>query len=177
MDAFAVSVSDGMCYKNLKRKQALMIAFTFGFFQAAMPTAGYFAGRFFSEYISTYDHWVALILLSVIGVSMAVEGIREIRHPHLCNPNKVFSLRMMLMQGVATSIDALAVGISLAVLNTDIVPAAAFIGLVTFVFCYCGVLLGKRFGAILESNSKILGGAILVVIGVKIFIEHMTTGG
>ena len=173
MDAFAVSVTNGMCYRHLGKKQAVATSVTFGVFQAGMTAIGYFAGRFMSEAIARFDHWIALILLGAIGGSMLFEAVREIRHPHLCDPNKDFSLRVLLIQGVATSIDALAVGIGLAVLQTDIWQAAALIGLITLLVSYLGCLLGKKFGEWLGSSAKILGGFILIIIGVKIFLEHM----
>ena len=113
MDAFAVSLSNGLCYHNFRRSQAALSAVTFGIFQAIMPVIGYFAGRFFSEAISSVDHWIAFILLGLIGGHMLLEAIREIRHPEACAEKRPFTLRILLVQAVATSIDALAVGVSL----------------------------------------------------------------
>ena len=173
MDAFAVSLSNGMCYRNIGRKQMFYTALTFGLFQAGMPIIGYFAGRFFSSAIAFLDHWFALVLLGVIGGNMIVEAIKEIRHPESCGDPKPFTLKVLLVQGVATSIDALAVGISLAVMQTNIVVAASFIGAITFLCCLVGAAIGKRFGARLQHKARILGGVILVGIGLKVFIEHM----
>lgn len=172
MDAFAVSLSNGMCYKDIGKKQAFYTALCFGAFQAGMPVIGYFAGRFFSHAISFLDHWIALVLLGFIGGSMIIESIKEGRGAQQCGAEKAFTLRVLLVQGVATSIDALAVGISLAVMQTNIVLSALFIGVVTFLCCMSGAALGKRFGALLGCRAKIFGGVILVGIGVKIFLEH-----
>ena len=120
MDAFAVSLSNGLCYHNFRRSQAALSAVTFGIFQAIMPVIGYFAGRFFSEAISSVDHWIAFILLGLIGGHMLLEAIREIRHPEACAEKRPFTLRILLVQAVATSIDALAVGVSFAVVDTNL---------------------------------------------------------
>ncbi len=173
MDAFAVSISNGMSYKNFGKKQAVLTALTFGVFQAGMPVIGYFAGTFFSSAISFLDHWIALILLGFIGGNMIIQAIKEIKNPEIFQVRKEFSLRVLLVQGVATSIDALAVGISFSVMQTNIAVAVAFIGVITFVCCLIGAGFGKKFGAILEQKAKIFGGSILVLIGLKIFIEHM----
>lgn len=174
MDAFAVSVSNGMCYRGIGRKEAIITAFTFGVFQALMPVAGYFGGRFFSEAISSLDHWIALILLCFIGGSMVLESFKEMRNQDsdCCCGKKEFTLRVLIVQGIATSIDALAVGISFAVMKTNIVSAAAFIGIITFLCCVFGAALGKRFGLLLGQRAKVFGGLILIGIGVKIFLEH-----
>ena len=173
MDAFAVQLSNGMCYRNFGRRQAVIASFTFGLFQAAMPVIGYFAGYFFSSAISFLDHWIALILLGFIGGSMVWEAVGELRHPEAGCEQKEFTVRVLLVQGVATSIDALAVGISLAVMSFPIVPAAAMIGAVTFVCCLIGALLGKQFGTLLQQKAKIFGGILLILIGLKVFLEHM----
>ena len=173
MDAFAVSVSNGMCYQNYGRGQALACALTFGIFQAAMPVAGYFAGALFEELITSIDHWIALILLEAIGLGMLLEGIKERKDPAGCRNRREFSIRAMLLQGIATSIDALAVGISLAAMKVNLLLSAGCIGLVTFICCSFGGYLGKRFGGLLQQKARILGGAILISIGLKIFIEHL----
>lgn len=174
MDAFAVSLSNGLCYHNFRRNQAVLSAVTFGVFQAAMPVLGYFAGRFFSEAISAVDHWVAFLLLGLIGGHMLAEAAREIRHPESCPEKRPFTLRILLVQGIATSIDALAVGISLAVVSTNIAIAAAMIGAVTCALCLAGAAIGKKCGAFLGQWAKLLGGVILIAIGLKILIEHLT---
>ena len=171
MDAFAVSVSDGMCYPDMPRKRALAIAGAFGLFQGIMPAAGYFAGNAFASLISGFDHWVALILLAAIGGNMIREAVGEMKHPEeeTC---RVFTWKLLLAQAVATSIDALAVGISFAMLSANIFYAASFIAVVTFTLSLIGVVAGRRFGGLLRQKAEIVGGLILIGIGVKIFIEH-----
>ena len=176
MDAFAVSVSNGMCYSNIHKKQVVLTAFTFGAFQAAMPVIGYFIGKTVSGLISFLDHWIALLILGFIGGKMIFEAVRELRHPQETECKR-FTLKILLFQGVATSVDALAVGISFAVISANIVTAALFIGCITFICCLLGALLGKKFGLMLRQKAEIFGGAVLVLIGVKIFLEHILTGG
>lgn len=173
MDAFAVSLSNGLCYQNFRRSQAALSAVTFGAFQAIMPVLGYFAGKFFSKAISSVDHWIAFLLLGLIGGHMLVESIRELRHPESCPEKRPFTTRILLIQAIATSIDALAVGVSLAVVDTSIAAAAAIIGTVTCALCLLGAAIGKKSGAFLGQWAKLLGGAILVAIGLKILIEHL----
>ena len=173
MDAFAVQLSNGMCYRNFGRRQAVIASFTFGLFQAAMPVIGYFAGYFFSSAISFLDHWIALILLGFIGGSMVWEAVGELRHPEAGCEQKEFTVRVLLVQGVATSIDALAVGITFAFLQVAIVPSVAIIGVVTFVLSFVGVAVGHFFGARFEKPATIVGGAVLILIGVKTLLEHL----
>lgn len=173
MDAFAVSLSNGLCYQNFRRSQAVLSAVTFGVFQAAMPVIGYFAGRFFSEAISSIDHWIAFLLLGLIGGHMLVEAVREIRRPENCTEKRPFTLRILLIQGIATSIDALAVGVSFAVVETNIAAAATMIGVITCLLCLIGAAIGNKFGAFLGQWAKLLGGVILIGIGLKILIEHL----
>lgn len=172
MDAFAVSISNGMCYRNFGRKQAVVASFAFGLFQMLMPILGYFAGRSFSSAISSADHWIALLLLAAIGGKMAWDGVHDLREPDACDVTRSFTLRILLLQAIATSIDALAIGISFAVMQVNIVMASAFIGVITFVCCLVGSRLGRRFGLLLGHRAEIFGGVILVAIGLKIFIEH-----
>lgn len=173
MDAFAVSVSNGMCYRGFGKKQVIQTALAFGFFQGLMPMIGYFTGRTFSTAISSFDHWIAVILLGAIGGKMAIDGIRELRNPEACDATRSYSFKILLLQAIATSIDALAVGISFAVMQVNIVLAAGFIGVVTFVCCLFGSLLGHKFGSLLGQRAQVFGGVILVAIGLKIFFEHM----
>ncbi|GKH46680.1 MULTISPECIES: manganese efflux pump MntP family protein [Anaerotruncus] len=173
MDAFAVSISNGMCYRGFGRKQAAAAAFSFGLFQMLMPIIGYLAGRTFSDAISAADHWIALLLLGFIGGKMVFDGVRELRHPEGCSPDHLFTFKVLAVQAVATSIDALAVGVGFAVMQVNIVTAAAFIGVVTFLCCIVGSMLGRQFGLLLGSRAQVLGGVILVGIGLKIFVEHM----
>lgn len=173
MDAFAVSISNGLCMRKIGPKEALRPAFAFGLAQGVMPLLGYVAGQTFSRAISFLDHWVALLLLGAIGGKMIVEAVREMREPEACPSSGVLTLRMLILQAVATSIDALAVGVSLAVMNVNIWLAAGFIACVTFAFSFAGVYIGKKSGVFLKTKAELAGGAILVLIGVKIFAEHM----
>lgn len=171
MDAFAVSIGNALSYK-CEKKQFLLTAFMFGLFQALMPVLGFYGGRLLGSFIQTYDHWVALILLGFIGGKMIIDGIKDARSPEKREEERCLSFRMLLLQAVATSIDALAVGISFAALSVKIYLAAPVIGLTTFGFSVIGSFIGKKAGAILKNAAEITGGAILVLIGVKIFIEH-----
>ncbi len=177
MDAFAVSISNAMCYKNLSPRWALVTSASFGIFQGIMPIIGFFAGRLIGGFIGTFDHWLAFILLGFIGGKMVYEGIRALRHPEACPVDARFTFKTLLVQALATSIDALAVGISFAALSVGIWGAAAVITLTTFVCCLVGSLLGRKFGLLLGDWAQILGGTVLVGIGLKIFIEHMLGGG
>lgn len=173
-DAFAVSVTNGMCSNKVTKKHALITALTFGFFQALMPTLGYVLGNTLADIISRFQHWIALLLLGAIGVNMLSDAIKEWRSPkaQVCTTLNVFRAKNLILQGVATSIDALAAGVSIAVLNINILTSAFFIGVITFLLCTIGVYIGKRFGTILGSRAKLLGGLVLIGIGVKIFIEN-----
>lgn len=173
MDALAVSISNGMCYRGCGRKQAAAAALTFGIFQGLMPVLGYEGGRMFSHAISSLDHWIALALLGVIGGNMVIESVREMGvRPECRGERKFFSLSILLLQGIATSIDALAVGVSFALMRTNIVEASAIIGAVTFVCCLAGGALGNRFGLLLGQRARLLGGLTLIAIGLKIFAQH-----
>ncbi len=173
MDAFAVSVSNGICYRKAGFKEAFNTALTFGVFQALMPLIGYFAGRTVSDAVASIDHWIALIMLSFIGGSMIVGAVKDMKNPKQESCKEYCTTKDLLVQGVATSIDAFAVGISFAVIDTNIFVAVALIGVVTFICCMIGVLVGKSFGAFMKDKAEIFGGCILILIGLKIFIEHM----
>lgn len=172
MDATAVSVSNGICYRKAGGKVVGTYALLFGLFQMGMPIIGYVAGRAFSEMISSLDHWIALILLGIIGGKMIVESIREMRSPESCPAERELTFKMMVMQAVATSIDALAVGISFAVMKVNIITASLAIGVITLLCSLIGTWLGRRFGSILGRAAEIFGGGILIAIGMKIFVEH-----
>lgn len=176
MDAFAVSLSNSMCYRGLPPRQMVVNSLTFGVFQGIMPLLGFFAGRLFAKGIQAVDHWMALILLGLIGGKMLVEGIRAMRDKNKSCPTAVFNGRTLLTQALATSIDALAVGISFAALAVNIWAAVGLIAAITFVCCVAGGLLGKSFGALLGDWAEILGGTILIGIGLKIFVQHMLGG-
>lgn len=170
MDAFAVSVTNGLCCTNLKRAKMLCIAVCFGVFQGLMPTAGFFLGKAFERYIMAADHWIALALLGYIGGKMVFDALTE--KPE----DKEYRLtaKLLLMQGVATSIDALAVGVSFAALpDVRILPAALLIMGVTFALSLIGTGFGAKIGQKLGSHAQLAGGLILIGIGVKIFVEHV----
>ena len=170
MDAFAVSITNGLCCQHLRRSQMLSVAVCFGGFQALMPTIGYFLGKAFEGYISALDHYIALILLGYIGGKMIFDALTGSAEEH----SYALTAKLLLMQGVATSIDALAVGVSFATLpNVQIVPAVLLIGGITFLLSLTGVLIGKKTGQKLGSRAQIVGGLILIGIGIKIFVEHM----
>lgn len=173
-DAFAVSVTNGMCSSKVTRIHALLTALTFGFFQALMPVLGFVLGKTFADIVSRFQHWIALLLLSAIGINMLTEALKERKTPEaqVCTTLNIFRAKNLIMQGLATSIDALAAGVSIAVLNINILAAALIIGVITFFLCTVGVYIGKRFGAILGFRAKILGSLVLIGIGVKIFIEN-----
>lgn len=172
-DAFAVAVTNGMCSDKVTKRHAVMTAFTFGFFQALMPVLGFLLGRTFYDIICRYQHWVALLLLGAIGVNMLADTYKEWKNKEsVCTNRNMFNAKNLIMQGIATSIDALAAGVSIAVLNINILSAALLIGLITFVLCIIGVYIGKKFGSLLELRAKLIGGIVLIMIGLKIFVEN-----
>lgn len=170
-DAAAVSISNTLCMRKVKAKHALAMALSFGIFQGIMPLIGYYTATSFSYYIKSFDHWIAFILLGIIGGKMLYESIKDDGKQE-CS---VFSLsfKLLIVQAIATSIDALAVGISLSVLSVNIYWAVAIISLVTFLCCFIAVVFAKKFGTLLGKRAGIAGGIILIFIGVKIFVEHM----
>jgi putative Mn2+ efflux pump MntP len=177
MDAFAVSVSAGICVAELRFRHALRTAFAFGFFQFAMPLLGFFLGSGFAAYIRGWDHWLAFGLLALVGAKMIKESF-EIRDEASCSEDdlkkkNVLDLRTLLVLAVATSIDALAVGVSYSVIDAPIWLAAGIIGVVTFALCLIGCEFGKRIGARFERWAEVAGGLALIGIGAKILIEHL----
>ena len=169
MDAFAVSISSGALIKNLRYRNALQIAFFFGAFQALMPVAGWWGGLRVREYITEMDHWIAFGLLGFIGCKMISESF-QLEKEEPWNPLHV---PILFFLSVATSIDALAVGITFAFLDISIVPPVLVIGAVTFLFSFAGVFLGNRFGHLFEGKIEIVGGLVLIGIGFKILMEHL----
>jgi len=172
MDAFAVSIVSGAAYKQLKIKHALRIAFFFGGFQAIMPLIGYLAGLSIKTYITPYDHWVAFGLLSAVGGKMIYESFKIKSAEENLNPSNIL---ILLVLSLATSIDALAIGITLSFLRVSLATAVSIIGLVTFVLSYLGVFIGKRFGHFFENKIEAIGGLILIGLGLKILIEHLVS--
>ena len=169
MDAFAVSVCKGLSVARVKRSNILACGAYFGGFQALMPFIGYLLGARFQSMIENVDHWIAFALLAVIGVNMIREALGDDDEAL----DDSFGVRTMLLLAVATSIDALAVGVTFAFLRVNIVPAVCFIGAVTFVLSALGVRLGGAFGMKWKRRAEFAGGAILVLIGLKILIEHL----
>lgn len=185
MDALAVSITQGACLEIRSFRYPLIIGLTFGFFQALMPLLGWILGSSFSRYISQYDHWIALVLLAIIGIKMFIDGFTEYRekkqieaqggeYAAVCIDR--LRRRDLLMMGVATSIDALAVGVTFGMLNINILLAILIIGLTTFVLSTGGVLVGKKAGLLLGDKMEMTGGVILVGLGCKIFLEHVMQG-
>lgn len=174
MDAFAVSICKGLAMRKVNKKQAVVIALFFGGFQAIMPIVGWFLCKGFQNYIEAFDHWIAFALLAFIGVKMIIETLREKEDDVVIEEmDPPLDMKEMLMLAIATSIDALAVGISLAALDRPIVESAAIIGVVTFVISIIGVYIGNFFGNRYKKRAELTGGIILVLIGVKILCEHM----
>ena len=169
MDAFAVAVCKGLSMKRIDKKYTLLIALFFGGFQALMPLLGYFLGSQFSVYIEKIDHWVVFLLLALIGGNM----IKESREAAEEETYRGINYKELLLLAVATSIDALAVGITFAFLQVEIVSAVLLIGCTTFVLSLLGVVVGNRFGARYKSRAELTGGIILILIGVKILLEHL----
>ena len=169
MDAFAVSVGKGMTLKRVQPRHALNAGAWFGGFQGLMPIIGYFVGRSFADYVVNVDHWIAFGLLTFIGLNM----IRETIWGDEEEVDGNFGVRTMLVMAIATSIDALAVGISMAFLHVNIWISAAIICFVTFAISAAGVYLGSMFGSRLGSKAGIIGGLILIAIGIKIVVEHV----
>ena len=175
MDAFAVSICKGLAMKRATVKGCMTCGLWFGGFQALMPTIGFFLGTLFADAIHAIDHWVAFALLAVIGINMLKEVFEEEDGCSCCEEqNADLSVKTMFVMAVATSIDALAVGISLAMAgNVNIWTAALFIGLCTCGFSAAGVKIGNVFGARYEKKAQLAGGVILILIGLRILLEHM----
>ena len=169
MDAFAVSVCKGLAMKKMNWKKAITIGLYFGAFQAIMPTIGFFLGTTFERFITNVDHWVAFILLVGIGINMVKEAFNKKSE----NRNDNVDMKTMLVLSIATSIDALAIGITFACLKIHIVMPVITIGLITFIISVIGVKIGNRFGNKYEKKAEIMGGVILILLGIKILLEHL----
>ena len=173
MDAFAVSICKGLSVKKARLKEMTTCGMWFGGFQALMPLIGFFLGALFYDAISAFDHWIAFGLLALIGSNMLREAFSKEEECADCE-GADFSIKTMLVMAVATSIDALAVGISLAMAgNVNIWLAVALIGVITFGMSAAGVKIGNVFGAKFEKKAEILGGVILILLGIKILLEHL----
>ena len=172
MDAFAVSICKGLSVRRLRPRHNIICGLYFGGFQALMPVLGWLLGRQFEALIKNVDHWIAFVLLALIGANMIREAVKNEEE----NLNDSFSPKTMLPLAVATSIDALAVGVTFAFLDVMIVPAVSIIGVTTFIFSAAGVKIGNVFGAKYKSMAELVGGIVLVAMGIKILIEHLFFG-
>lgn len=169
MDAFSVSICKGLTTKKFSWKMALTCGLWFGFFQALMPLIGYFLGAQFEEYITSVDHWIAFGLLFLIGANMIREALSKKEE----SSDSSLDFKTMLLLAIATSIDALAVGISFACIQVKIWSSVLIIGLTTFAFSVLGVKIGNVFGSKFEKSAGVIGGIILILIGLKILLEHL----
>ena len=174
MDALAVSVTNGICVTDFKRRHALKMGIYFGAFQFFMPVSGYFLGLGFKDLIQAFDHWVAFGLLACIGLNMIFESFQKEEKTKANTASELLSFSRMIMLSVATSIDAFAVGISFAVVKSaNIWISSVIIGIVAFVISYCGGILGKSMGKMLQERAQRIGGYILLLIGFKTLFEHI----
>lgn len=176
MDAFAVSICKGLEMPVTNYKRAGIIALFFGAFQAGMPVIGYFLGSRFQKYIESADHWIAFALLALIGGQMVYEAFRKEENSAGIEGNNsdIFSIKQLIILSIATSIDALAVGITFALLEgTNIFLSAGMIGVITFIISFAGVVIGNKFGNKYEKKAQFAGGIILIAIGLKILLEHL----
>lgn len=171
MDAFAVSVCKGLCVKKVNGKHMMIVGGYFGGFQALMPLIGYLLGIRFQSLIQQVDHWVAFVLLGIIGFNMVRES-REQEAEEVCSTNP-FAWKLMFPLAIATSIDALAVGITFAFLNVPIIEAIILIGSTTFILSGVGIRVGNIFGLKYKSRAELVGGIILILMGLKILLEHL----
>ena len=169
MDAFAVSICKGLAMREKVLKKGIIVGLWFGGFQALMPTIGFFLGTQFKDQITSIDHWVAFVLLGLIGINMVKEALSNYEE----QADDSIAVKEMFMLAVATSIDALAVGITFAFLNVHIVSAASMIGVCTFLISFAGVKIGNIFGTKYKSKAELAGGIILILLGFKILFEHL----
>lgn len=169
MDACAVAICKGACMRGFEANKAAKIAIAFGFFQALMPLIGWFLGTQFTAYINSYDHWIAFILLLILGIKMIWDATHA-EDKVVCTP---LDVREVLLLAIATSIDALAAGVALAVLQVNIWSSILMIGLVTLGLSFLGTILGSRFGQKYTTKAQMVGGFVLCGIGIKILIEHL----
>ena len=173
MDAFAVALSKGLSMRKLNMKAGILIAVFFGFFQAFMPFIGWLVCRNFEKYITSVDHWIVFVLLGFIGIKMIVDAIKEFKKEKKEEKDGQIRIGELFLLAIATSIDALAVGISFAFLNINIWSSITIIGITTLILSFIGVLIGCKFGARFQTKAQIAGGIILILVGVKILLEHL----
>lgn len=169
MDAFAVSICKGISMKKIDWKKACIIGLYFGGFQAIMPVIGYFLGSTFENIITNFDHWIAFFLLAIIGGNMIKESFSK----EIENINDDVNFKTIIMLAIATSIDALAVGITFAFFNVNLILAITLIGVITFILSVIGTKVGNRFGDKYENKAEFIGGLILILLGLKILLEHL----
>lgn len=172
MDAFAVAICKGLGMNKINYKHAFIIALMFGLFQGMMPLIGWAVGSRFASYVSVFSGWIAFILLAIIGAKMIYEAVKE--DQAVCKTDNQFSLKEIVVLSIATSIDALAVGISLALVpDVDIIVSVATIGIITFIISLVGVGLGNKIGCRFNKYAEFAGGIILIIIGIKMLIENL----
>ena len=169
MDAFAVSICKGLSMKKIDWKKAIIIALYFGIFQALMPILGYFLGSTFSSFVQSVDHWIAFILLAIIGGNM----IKDSTDDEVEKRNDKVDVKTMLLLAIATSIDALAVGVTFAFFEVNLLLSISIIGIITFVLSFFGVIIGNKFGDKFQNRAELAGGIVLIIIGLKILLEHL----
>lgn len=172
MDAFSVAVCKGLSMRKINYTGGFLTAFFFGIFQAVMPVIGYFLGSRFEDYITSYSHWIAFILLGFIGGKMVYESINETEENNAESEYRL-NLKELFILSVATSIDALAVGIIFATEKVNIVLSVSIIGVITFILSFIGIVIGNKFGSKYEKKAEIAGGTVLILIGLKILLEGL----
>ncbi len=170
-DAFTVSVTNGICYKDINEGRKFFSACCFGLSQGLMPCMGYYFGNMCQKFITFFDRWLILIILCFLGINMIFSTLKEKKKPDCSISPKIFSYNLIFMQTIATSIDALSVGIALATENVNIISCAFIIAVVTFGLCQIGLKIGEKFGNFLKDKAEITGGIILILIGIKLFLE------
>lgn len=173
MDAFAVALCKGLAMKKMNYGQGAVIALFFGGFQGLMPLLGWAVGRQFESYITGFDHWIAFILLCLIGGNMIRESLKKDEADSCNSCEEALDLKQLTLMAVATSIDALAMGVTFAFLNINILSAVSTIGITTFLFSFLGVLIGHKFGLKFKEKAEFMGGLVLILIGSKILIGHL----
>lgn len=177
MDAFAVSVSNGLILPNVKKRNAVTFGLYFGLFQFFMPIIGYFLGNKLTKYVQQFDHWIAFTLLGIIGFNMIKESFSE-DEEDAPKEKEILKVKNMTMLAIATSIDALAVGVTFAFIgNMNIVFACSVIGIVAFILSYAGLMIGKKIGPFFKTYAERIGGLVLVGMGIKILVQHIFFGG
>ncbi len=172
MDAFSVSICKGMAMGRSNLKSGILLSLSFGVFQAVMPVIGYLLAYGFADKIRSIDHWIVLVILVIIGGKMIIEGLRK----EGCCVDKGLGIKETLGLSIATSIDAMAVGVGFAAIKVNLISAVCLIGVITFILCVLAFLIGKKIGMFLQNKAVIFGGLILIIIGVKVFLEHLSKG-